>query len=168
MVHFHWRFKIWHVLAFLLFEYQSWTGTPLNLGVFGFVLSLYAITILWCSCLLRQQLSFHGGSYFKYPVSAKCGHACYWRGTLHPWMVTSIFHHISCSGYMCHIAVVQAFHKIGKGSVYVPEYFSSNSNRIKDCRLSRAQEPISVKNPINRANIYYCVVKKSSMTVSMI
>lgn len=61
----------------------------------------------------------------------------------------------------------RALHKIGKGSVYVPECFSSNSNRIKDCRLSRAQKPISVKNPINRANIYYCVVKKSSMTVSM-
>ena len=96
-------------------------------------------------------------------------------------MVRSMFHHVSYSGYMsCHIALHRgpdfrtAFHKIGglRALTKVPFVCltASASPRIESEIVDSVGliNPVLVKNSINRANIYYCVVKKSSMTVSML
>ena len=96
-------------------------------------------------------------------------------------MVRSMFHRASYSGYMsCHITLHRgpdfrrAFHKIGglRALTKVPFMCltASASPEIESEIVDsvRLINPVFVKNPINRANIYYCVVKKSSMTVSML
>ena len=81
---------------------------------------------------------------------------------------------------MYHIALYRgpdfrrAFHKIGglRALIKVPFMCltASASPQIESEIVGSVGliNPISVKNPINRSNIYYCVVKKSSMTVIMI
>ena len=97
-------------------------------------------------------------------------------------MVRSMFHHASYSGYMsCHIA----FHRGPDTSVEHSTrlvYRLRTLTKVPFMSLTASASPqieseivdsvglinlVFVKNLINRAIIYCCVIKKSSMTVSM-
>ena len=97
---------------------------------------------------------------------------------IHEWLEHAYFITLN-TGYMCHIALCRgpdfrmAFHKIGglRALTKIP-FMCLTASASPQIELEIVDSvglinPVFVKNPINRPNICYYVIKRSSMRVNI-